>query len=1240
MIETPISLEVTSLGRFEVRRDSHILNGGNWHRRKVCELFKLLLSAEPHRLHREQIQEVLWPSFSSEQATNSFGKTLYLLRRALEPELGTSKGSTSTYVALDHETLLLIPDSMQIDADRFEMWAKQLLGTLRSRVGATQHTQHTQHAQRSHNVGGARGTKDDRSDDEMLDEVDRVLTLYGGNYLPEDLYEDWTMRRRDRLMRTHSLLLEQAAELAIAGSMGQRASEYLRSLLEHNNADELIHHQLMLVYARMGRRNDALSQYQRLREVLREELRTNPLPETIELYRTIQSGRVSADLAEMRIPPIAEMTAANSPRRTTPLVSATIALSENIHIHAHSAHDEHTEEHTLEQVTELEATNVLGPERILEAPLVGRKEELQRLHHLYALTLQGQARTAFINGEPGIGKSRLAREVTRWSIEHQQAGVLWGYCYEMTGSLPYQPIVDALNAHMRTCNADQLQSMLGKSAVDLAKIAPELRAKLPDLPIPEMLGSEVERHNLYNAVTHYIHTLAAERPLILILDDLQWADTATIQLLSYLTAQSMNIVKADAALPFYLLLYRADEVHETHPMRSLLSSLLRAGRADEIRLKRLREEEVQQLLINMAGHTVRMPFTDQIYKYTEGNPFFIGESIRSLVEEGKIKKIDDRWQMTVHLENLELPQSVRLLIERRLVHLTPECRMTLALAAVLGRQFSSALLCQARNLSEDSIAEHIDDAIRAQILMTVETPTGASNSSRQEADLAFTHDKIREVLAQWLNPLRRRQAHRQAAQAIELRYATRLQPHYSTLAYHYQMAEDATKAVAYLLKAADQAASVYAFVDTARYMEQAVELLIRDDDRPLRAELLRRLSVEVYLYSGHPDKAVEAGIASCTLWSDLGDVKKEAEARLDVAFSFHWMGRESASIDSIQRALTCLDTIEGEVRLHAKAHAQWGLAATSIGNVPEALEHLELAEELHTHIGDNDPFIAVVTLWARSWCAFLSDTLQKMLEYAHKSAELCRVIRMFAWEPMMTYSAAWAQMLLGRLEEGEKTAHDTLEKAQHHNAVGAQGWANLVLAFIEIQRARWDASRQYADTASAIATLMHENNLQSRVLWSQSICAGWQGKWEHAVSYALEGIQLEVRDGETSMVHPHLLLQTAKAYFYAGNIPEAQHYLDDAMQLAQARQYRQLPASGQRLQGRILQALGLFDKAQTYFEQALKSFTELEDTVEYTRTLEAYGLFFLARKREGDHERGNTLLAQARTQFDQMGVNG
>src|SRR5207253_4413232 len=195
---------------------------------------------------------------------------------------------------------------------------------------------------------------------------------------------------------------------------------------------------------------------------------------------------------------------------------------------------------------------------------------------------------------------------------------------------------------------------------------------------------------------------------------------------------------------------------------------------------------------------------------------------------------------------------------------------------------------------EDEVAAHIDDAIQAQILALISdsSDVGASTSSSAQAaavasnnpfehdlDLAFTHDKIREVLYQWLNPLRRRTLHRQVAQAIETHYASRLQAYYSTLAYHYQMAENSTQAVEYLLKAAGHAASVYAFVNTAEYIKTALDLLIGDEERPRRAELLRQLS-EIYIYTGRPDKAIEAGMAAATLWRDLGEMVKEADARL------------------------------------------------------------------------------------------------------------------------------------------------------------------------------------------------------------------------------------------------------------------------------------------------------------------------------------------------------------------------
>jgi DNA-binding SARP family transcriptional activator len=1219
MIDVTTTLEVSTLGRFEIRRNQQQLTGGNWNRRKVVDLFKLLLSVEQHRLHREQVQEILWPMSTLEQAANSFGKTLYLLRRALEPDLPSGKGSSSNYIQLEHDTLLLIPDSLRIDADIFEISTRLLQAQVRSRLGKESES----HIRT------------------LLDEFDSVLALYQGDYLPEDLYEDWTQRRRDRLRRVHSWLLENSAGLALLIGNGPRASEYLLDLLEGNQADEQTHRQLMLVYARMGRRSDALNQYLLLRKTLKEELHALPLPETNELYRQIQTGQVAVDLRESRLEDThATVLTMTHEESSPPVATPNDKLPE----------DSTSEPYLREKIDESIVPSPLDPERILQADLVGREEEISLLRRGIKQVQDGQRRVVFINGEPGIGKTRIAQDFTRWCEESQQATILWGYCYEMSGQLPYQPIVDAINAHVQACGPEKLRSMLGTSAPDLAKIVPEIRLKLPELPEPEPLGPEPERRNLYNAVARYFNALALERPFVLVLDDLQWADAATLHLLNYLTVQggvshleSTSGAVKNNSLPFYMLLYRAGEINETHPLRSLIAALQRNGVGEELRLQRLTEEQVQQLLMNMARQPVSPLFAGEIYRHTEGNPFFIGEAVRSLIIEGKIVWTGERWQSTVKATELEIPQSVRLLIERRLVNLSPDCRATLTLAAVLGRQFSSALLCKAGNLSEEVIAEHIDNAIQMQILSSLisSNPIGSDvvGFHEQDIDLTFTHDKIREVMYQWLNPLRRRTLHRQVTQAIEAYYSARLQPYYSQLGYHYQMAEDFSKAVDYLLKAANHARSVYAFVDAGNYIKTALDLLIGDEDRPRRAALLGQLA-NIYLYTGQVDSAMKAGLAACAIWRDLGDDVKQAETYVDLAFFCHWQGRELESIKYIQCALECIATHPDQTAIFAKAYAEWGLAATTMGAAPEALEKLQRAGELHEKIGGNDPFISIVSLWARAWCALLTESPQHMLVYALKGVEVCHNSNKPDWEPMMNYSAAWAYMLLGQIPQGQQAAHAALKNAQLHGVVGAQGWANLVLAFLAIQEGRWDDAQQIGDKAYAIGSMLHDVDLQARVLWSRSVCAGWQNNWEQAISAILEALQLAKIEGEISMIYPYLLVQAAKSYFHAGKAEEAQVYLEQAMQLARDRQYRQLPAIGERLQGRIWQAQGRFDEAQPCFERSLANLRAIDDVVEYARTEEAYGLYYLARDKAGDKERGQALLKSAQETYKRLGVNG
>jgi DNA-binding SARP family transcriptional activator/tetratricopeptide (TPR) repeat protein len=1231
MTDAPSLLTVTTLGRFAVSRDQQEFSGGNWNRRKVCALFKLLVSAEQHRLHREQIQEILWPSSTSEQAANSFGKTLYLLRRALEPELASGKGNLSTYISLTHDAAILVPEHIQIDADLFEASVKELQARL--------------HAQ-----------KDRDQDGQILDEFDYVLHLFCGDYLPEDLYEDWAQKRRDRLRRLHRWLLEHAATLAVAHTMGLRACEYLQTLLEQDVTDEQTHRLLMLVYARMGHRTDALNQFQQLKTVLRTELKASPLPETVTLFRDIQNGRIPQDLALSQYvfggyvssPPVIKHNRERVPSQmdmqkgTSPIpqqgVSPFPASDQIGKKPQYDVGKQHATEGAFAQEGRSANRNV-ADHIVAQTPLVGREEEIERLQDLYVQSRQGQQHVCIISGEPGIGKTRLASDFTAWAKETQQAQVLWGHCYEMSTALPYQPIVDVIKTLTRSQTPQQLSLLLGSHASDLVKIVPEIRAKLPNLPCPEQGEPGIERYNLYCAVAHYFGVLATEQPLVIVLDDVQWADTATFQLLSYLINRVHYLTEDLSPALFFVLLYRANEIHVQHPLQELRSTLSRLGHLQEIHLDRFDEEAVQQLVADATGSSPSSLFTDQIYKHTEGNPFFVGQILLSLIQEGKVEK--SGGQITTDLDKLTLPPSVRLLIERRLAHLSADCRTMLMVAAILGRQFNSVLLCEACHLAEEVIAQQVDDVIQLHILLPLpeQTPEAGQTTVHCSADLTFTHDKIREVLYQGLNPLRCRTLHRQVAQAIEALYSPHLTAYYGTLALHYKMAEEYKKAIDYYQKAFGQACSVYAFHDAASYMENVLVLLVGSDERPQRAEILHRLASSIYLYLGLTDKSIEAGLAACALWRDLGNPVREAEARLDVAFAFHWQGQERQALVSVKQALECLE-LQDETRLRAKAYSQWAVSAIVRGETSEALEQVQHAEELRAQMGGSEPFVDVLTLWSRSWHAFLTGTIHEMFIYAQRGAEICRVERRAGWEPMLAYTVAWAYMLKGNLVEGERIAQETLEKAQKNNAVAPQAWVFLVQTLLAIQSAQWQRAQECSDRALMLAHQLRDLDLQARVLWGRSILAGWLNDWELSIREITEAIQLSQQSDNLSLVYPHFLLQAAKAYMYVDQIDEAQRYLDQGMQLSQERGYRQLPALGKRLQGRICVAKGQYRLAQTYFEQSLKELASLEDIVEHARTLEAYGQWYLAAHHLEGQEEGHKLLAQSQKIFQQLGLNG
>ena len=240
----------------------------------------------------------------------------------------------------------------------------------------------------------------------------------------------------------------------------------------------------------------------------------------------------------------------------------------------------------------------------------------------------------------------------------------------------------------------------------------------------------------------------------------------------------------------------------------------------------------------------------------------------------------------------------------------------------------------------------------------------------------------------------------------------------------------------------------------------------------------------------------------------------------------------------------------------------------------------------------------------------------------------------------MTYGVAWALVLQGNIIEGERMAQETLEKAQKNNIVEAQALAFLVHTFLALQSAQWQRAQEYSDKALTLARMLCDLDLQAYVLWSQSILAGWLNDWQQAMCKITEALQLSQQYDNPSLVYPHFLIQAADVYLHTNRIEEAQDYLDQGMHLSQERGYRRLPALGKRLQGHIFAVKGQHPLVQTCFEQSLDELASLEDLVEYARTLEAYGRWYLTNHHLANQEEGQKLLAQSQQILQQLGLKG
>ena len=442
-------------------------------------------------------------------------------------------------------------------------------------------------------------------------------------------------------------------------------------------------------------------------------------------------------------------------------------------------------------------------ERIERGRMVGREQELQEARSLWSRVLSGQGQVLLITGEPGIGKTRLVRElVTQAEVSGGQA--LVGFSYAEGGG-PYGPFRQIIREVLGNGLVERLD-LPNFVLADLLTLAPELRPRYPDLPANPGANPEAEQERLFENLLIFHTVLSGRAPLLMVLEDAHWADSGTLSLLRHLARhtrrQRMMIVAT----------YREVELDQARPLHEVLLDLNRERLATRLKLTRLGREETKELLAVLFAEEITPEFLDGIYRETEGNPFFIEEVVKELVESGKLYYEDGRWHRP-RMAELGIPQSVRVAIQSRVGKLPPDSQETLHLAAILGREFDFDTLAQASEQDEDTLLDGLERAVRAQLIEEVSTERGGT--------FAFEHRLIPTTLVEGLRTLQRRRLHGLAAAAIEARHRDR----FEALAYHYGQAGSAAKATEYLLRAGDRARALYVHQEAIDSYQQALELL-------------------------------------------------------------------------------------------------------------------------------------------------------------------------------------------------------------------------------------------------------------------------------------------------------------------------------------------------------------------------------------------------------------------------------
>jgi DNA-binding NarL/FixJ family response regulator len=805
---------------------------------------------------------------------------------------------------------------------------------------------------------------------------------------------------------------------------------------------------------------------------------------------------------------------------------------------------------------------------------------------------------------------------------------------------------------------------LGAGAADVAQLVPEIGERLPDLPVLPVLAPEQARFRAFDHLAAFLRRAAAAQPLVLIFDDLHWADPPSLLLLEFVAHEVLDA-------PLVILgTYRDVEVGRQHPLVRTLAEVVRAGQSQRVTLRGLSERDVGRLVAAAGGVTPTAELIAAVYEETAGNPFFVHEVARLLageVEDGRAVGAERTGRL------LPIPQSVRETIGRRLDRLSPACNEVLATAAAVGREFGLSVLARVSDLPREQVLEALAAAAAARLIEEV---------PRRVGGYRFGHALIRETLYDDLSTVQKVRLHRQIGLALETLYGSDPEPHLAELAHHFVQAapgSDVERAVAYARRAGERAMALLAFEDAAAHFEMALQVLdlLESPDELLRCDLL--LALATAQHAAGDARVRVTFLQAAQLARRLGATEHLARAVLGFSeFRESVWGLDDATRSLLEDALAALSPADSIMRTRLLVRLSLGLLERDTTRAAALAAEAEvMARRL------DDPRALAMALHARRVEIFFrSDEFDEFLAI---SAEMTRLAEAagdceLAWSALLWQNDAFWVL-------GDFATADTVQR-RFDRLADESGKPSLRFWSPAFRIPRAVMCGRFADAEQLLAealTLANPTEMPYLAHWEAlqrfAVCRdrGWPVEIESVLQHAIATTRVERQ--------PSLRAMLALLYCETGRVADARLVYEEIVadgfaRLHHVRQVRQhwyhavgmlaevcavlgdveraaalydllLPASGRYLvcgglwhvAGPASHYLGLLavtldrrDEAVRHFEDALAMNSRIGARPFVARTQSAFATMLARRDAPGDREQALRLTDEVLATANELGM--